>query len=91
MVMAVWPSQANGIYGNGHGCVCGPYIHFQGINPTEAAAASLERIIAVAQQSIDRTYTIQVIDEYPASTPRNEKQENIDGAILHVRGPDDMF
>lgn len=61
---------------------------FQGINPTEAAAASLERIIAVAQQSIDRTYTIQVIDEYPASTPRNEKQGNIDGAILHVRGPD---
>ena len=60
---------------------------FQGINPTEAAAASLERIIAVAQQSIDRTYTIRVIDEYPTSTPRNEKQGNIDGAILHVRGP----
>ena len=61
---------------------------FQGINPTKAAAASLERIIAVAQKNSDRTYTIRVIDEYSVSTPKSEKQGNIDGAILHVRGPD---
>jgi len=60
----------------------------QGINPTEAAAASLERIIAVAQKNSDRTYAIRVIDEYSVSTPKSEKQGNIDGAILHVRGPD---
>ena len=61
----------------------------QGISPTETAAASLERIIGVMQQPIDRTYVIEVVEEYPETFPNSAKQrEEIDGATLHVGGPD---
>ena len=60
----------------------------QGINPTETAAASLERIIAATQQPIGRTYIIEVVEEHSETLSNSaNQQEEIDGATLHVGGP----
>lgn len=60
-----------------------------------AAMASLERVIEAAAKPIDRTYTVQVIEQYsPDKRPRNlpnpvhqrPAKEGIDGASIVVRG-----
>ncbi|HIE95910.1 MAG TPA: hypothetical protein EYQ63_02590 [Fuerstia sp.] len=59
--------------------------------------ASLDRVIERAQQPIDRSYLIQVVEEFSRNQrPKNISQEawnresknQLDGATLYVRGPD---
>ncbi len=70
-------------------------LFLQSSNPVNAATESLERIIAVAEKPLDRSYIIRVVDEYPKDRrPRNlpveawqrERKKQIDGATLYVRG-----
>jgi hypothetical protein len=62
-----------------------------------AAMASLEKVLEAAKRPFDRTYEIRVVEEYPGDKrPRNlpeemlqrESEEEIDGAMLYVRGTD---
>ena len=61
-----------------------------------SAATMLDRMIEASLQPRDPTYRIRIVEEYPAKRPRNlppqrwqlQPKENLDGAILHVRGAD---
>ncbi len=63
-----------------------------------AAMVSLQKIIEVAQQPVDRSYRLFVVEEYRQDRlPRDlrpnsirRKQEDINGAVLHVRGPNEF-
>jgi hypothetical protein len=63
-----------------------------------AAMVSLEKIIEVAKQRIDRSYRIFVVEEYDANElPRNappinrrRNHDQIAGAVIHVRGPNEF-
>ena len=60
------------------------------------AATLLDRVIEASLQPLDRTYRIRIVEEYPDKRPRHlpperwrpQPKENLDGAILHVRGAD---
>lgn len=63
----------------------------------QAAMTALDKMIDAASLPVDRTYEVSVVEEYPQDKrPRNlpeerwrqEPKEQIDGATLHVRGPD---
>jgi hypothetical protein len=63
----------------------------------DAAMASLDRVIERAKQPVDRSYLIQVVEEFSQDQrPKNTSQEawdrkskeQLDGARLYVRGPD---
>ncbi|MCP4785278.1 MAG: hypothetical protein GY903_27820 [Fuerstiella sp.] len=65
----------------------------------DAAMASLDRVIERAQQPVDRSYLIQVVEEFtrnqrPKNTSREawnrESKDQLDGATLYVRGPDNF-
>lgn len=60
-----------------------------------AAMASLEKVLEAAAKPFDRTYLVQVVEEYPRDKkPKNlsqkawdrEPEEQIDGATLFLRG-----
>ena len=56
-------------------------------NPPEASAASeLDRLVDRAAAAGDRSYVIRTLDALPP--PTEERQPPIDGALLHVRTPD---
>jgi len=50
------------------------------------AATELDRLIAIEPDSTDRTYRITNLDPFPEQA--EERRPPIDGAILHVRQPD---
>ena len=60
------------------------------------AAVVLDRVIEASLQPLDRSYRIRIVEEYPNKRPRNlpperwqpQPKENLDGALLHVRGAD---
>ena len=66
-----------------------------GVTPASAAMVELERIIATNSQLIDRTYSISVEEtaflpsrrEQPPQDHGRPPKPSIDGALLHVRGP----
>jgi len=61
----------------------------QDFNSVHAASATLEKIIAAAHKMGDRTYSIWVIENYKEVHPSQRKHpEELDGARLYVRGPD---
>ncbi len=67
-------------------------------NPADAALVSLDRIIAASMRRLDRSYKIQVVEEYDMRRLPRDMQESdqrvapelLEGAVLHVRGPNEF-
>ncbi len=66
-----------------------------GVSSVSAAMVELDRIIATTSQPIDRTFSLSVEEtaylpsrtQQPAPDHQRPPKPSIDGAVLHVRGP----